>query len=91
MSNSDESGRDRDRLGPTGDFPRGKLNRHDEGGLRLGLGVRADGTVMIDFGTPVRSIGMSPRDAAEMGSKLIKAAIRGWPEAYGEKPPQKLN
>jgi hypothetical protein len=48
--------------GPTGEFPRGKLNDADEGELTLAITSEA-GVVRIDFGKPTAWIGLDP-DAA---------------------------
>lgn len=57
-------------LGATGDFPRGKLNADDEGGLRLAVGVK-DKTVMIMFGKEVAWLGLSKPEAIAL-SQLIR-------------------
>lgn len=44
-------------LGATGDFPRGKFSADDEGALRLAISHK-DRTVIIDFGTPTKWIGL---------------------------------
>lgn len=59
--------------GATGDFPEGKLNEHDEGGLRIAIGSQ-DGKVIIDFGKPVAWFGMGPQQARELGVTLMKNA-----------------
>lgn len=60
-------------LGATGDFPRGKLNADDEGGLQIAIGHK-DGTVTIDFGKEVAWVGFSPQDAANLAAILIQHA-----------------
>ena len=43
--------RQRERLGATGEFPRGKIDEADEGELKLAVGTdRETGTVVMDFG-----------------------------------------
>jgi hypothetical protein len=42
----------RTKLGATKDFPEGKLNEQDKGGLALAVGAY-NGKVIIDFGEPV--------------------------------------
>lgn len=59
--------------GATGMFPDGQLTQNDEGGLRFGLSV-LDGKVCVDFATPVRSLGMTPQQACDFASDLIKIA-----------------
>ena len=46
-------------LGPTGNFPEGKLSQDDEGELRLGLACDlAKNAVVMAFGTPVTWLGL---------------------------------
>lgn len=60
-------------LGATGNYPRGKLNEEDEGGLRLA--VRAhDGVVMIAFGKEVSWLGLEKQDALQFAQAIIKHA-----------------
>jgi hypothetical protein len=63
-------------IGPTGDYPLGKLNPDDEGGLRIGI-TNKDGAVIINFGTPVAWFGM-PQDQAINFARLImkKAGVK---------------
>jgi len=60
-------------LGPTGEFPHGKLTVDDEGQIQFSVGIKDD-KVIMDFGTPVRWIGMTADDAREVGKTLIKHA-----------------
>lgn len=62
-------------LGPTGEFPQGQLNEHDEGEIRLGVGVQ-DGKVVLNFGKPVVWIGMDPRQARQLAESLRQASHR---------------
>ena len=66
------------RLGPTGDFPRGRLNHADEGELTLAISV-VDGVIRVDFGKKVPWLGLDPDTAPQMASALaLKAAqLRG--------------
>lgn len=57
-------------LGATGQFPGGKLNRHDEGALRFAVGSRG-GKVVLDFGTPVNWMAMEPQDAERLAAALL--------------------
>jgi hypothetical protein len=59
--------------GALGEFPEGKLTKTDEGAIQFAIGEK-DGKVVIDFGTPVHWVGMSPQQAAEMASLIIKIA-----------------
>lgn len=60
-------------LGPTGDFPDGKLNAEDGGGLQMAF-TAEKGRVLVVFGTPIAWIGLEPKDAREMAALLIKQA-----------------
>ena len=62
-----------EKLGATGEFPGGKLTEDDEGALNLAIGGK-DGKVVIDFGTPVVWIGLTPQEAAEFASLILKYA-----------------
>jgi hypothetical protein len=59
--------------GKTKDFPRGKLNEHDEGGLRIAIAVQ-DKTVIVDFGTSTAWIGLDKATALALGQSLIEKA-----------------
>ena len=56
-------------LGPSGDYPQGKLGPDDEGGLNVQI-TDKDGAVVLAFGAPVTWIGMPPAQAIEF-AKLI--------------------
>lgn len=64
------------KLGATGKFPAGKLNKDDEGELQLAIGVTRDGLVRIDFGKPVAWLAMTKADAAKFAGLLMKHAAR---------------
>ena len=72
-----------DQLGPTGRFPEGRLTANDEGELALAVGV-LKGKVVITFGEPVASVGMSPKQARDLAASLIQKA-----KALGESPARK--
>lgn len=59
--------------GATGKFPHGKLTRHDEGELNLTIG-ESDDNVIINFGTPVSWMAMSPEQAVSLAQLLIAKA-----------------
>lgn len=70
------------KLGPTGNFPEGKLTQQDEGEFKLAI-TRVDGKVIMAFGTPIAWIGMTRNDAIQIGNDLIKHA-RKLPIDQGE-------
>lgn len=59
--------------GALGDFPEGKLTPTDEGAIQFAIGEK-DGKVVLDFGTSVHWVGMTPQQAAELASTLLKRA-----------------
>lgn len=56
-------------LGATGNFPQGKLTEHDEGEIRLAVGV-SGGKVVINFGKPTAWIGMDAKQARQLAESL---------------------
>lgn len=60
-------------LGPTGRFPKGKLDSTDEGELRFAVAHR-DGKVIVDFGSPVVWIGLDASDARQLAEILLRHA-----------------
>lgn len=59
--------------GALGDFPEGQLTKSDEGAIQFAIGTK-DGKIVIDFGTPVHWVGMTPQQAADFASLLLKRA-----------------
>jgi len=67
----------KNRLGATGEYPRGNLGPGDEGGLGIAVGAymtTLGPKVRVDFGTPVAWIGFDPDQARQLGETLIKHA-----------------
>lgn len=62
-------------LGPTKDFPDGKIVPHDEGGLMFGVTI-FNGRVILDFGKPIRSIGFTREGALELAQLITKRALQ---------------
>jgi hypothetical protein len=60
-------------FGPTNKFPDGKVGPHDEGEIAFGV-TEHDGRIFIDFGTPVRQLGMTKPQAMELAATLMKRA-----------------
>lgn len=60
-------------LGPTGRFPGGKLLETDKGEVNFEV-VRFKNKVIVNFGTSLMYIGMSPREARRFASLLIQKA-----------------
>ena len=61
------------KVGATGDFPRGKLNENDEGGLAVGIADQ-DGTVIINFGKPIAWLGLSAQEACDFAGLIVRHA-----------------
>ncbi len=64
---------DKEELGATGEFPDGKLNKDDEGELRMAVGV-SDGNVILDFGKPVHWLGLPKEHAIKLAKLLLEKA-----------------
>ena len=59
--------------GALGTFPEGMLTPHDEGAIQFAISV-VKGKVVVDYGTPVRSLGCTPQQAVEFAESLIRFA-----------------
>lgn len=59
--------------GAIGSYPAGKLRASDEGAIQFAVGEK-DGKVVIDFGTPVAWLGMTPQEAADIASAILRKA-----------------
>lgn len=60
-------------LGPTGKYPKGKLNETDEGQLNMALGIE-NGKLVLAFGTEVAWLGFDKRSALALAEALIEKA-----------------
>jgi hypothetical protein len=56
-----------------GEYPNGKLNKQDEGGVAVAIGSE-NGAVVMKFPKPVAWVGYTPAQAMEIASSLIKHA-----------------
>lgn len=61
------------KLGQTGRFPEGKIHRTDEGELRMAVSAR-QGKVILNFGTPIAWIGLTPELAELLAEHLRECA-----------------
>ena len=68
--------------GAVGAYPDGMLTPKDEGSIQFAIGSQ-DGKVVIDFGTPTAWIGMTPQQAMDIASAIIKR-VREVARASGE-------
>lgn len=62
-----------EKLGATGSFPDGKLNKYDEGELRVAI-TKSNGKVVIDFGKSVSWVAMTPEEAKNLSTLILKHA-----------------
>ena len=60
-------------LGRTGRHPDGKMAPHDEGEITFAVGRKGD-KVFLNFGTRVKSLGMTPEQAKALGGELLNYA-----------------
>lgn len=69
---------DEPKIGPTGDFPHGKLSPDDEGGINVAIShhIAPDGADMVrlDFGKPVAWLSLPRAQAAAFGVTILKFA-----------------
>lgn len=59
------------KLGPTGDFPKGKIRHDDEGGIAVAIG-HDNGKVFIDYGAAITWVAFDPHEAEDF-AKMIQA------------------
>lgn len=59
--------------GALGEYTHGKISKDDEGAIQFALG-EVNGKVVIDFGTQVHWLAMTPEQAADLASSLLKHA-----------------
>lgn len=63
------------KLGPTGNFPRGKMDPSDRGGIEFTIALdRAHKSIILSFGAPVTWLGLGKDDATIMGQLLLQKA-----------------
>lgn len=62
-------------FGPTGRFPRGKLEKHDEGELQMGIAIDPrEGIIKVIFGKPVVWLGLDADTAEALANNLLEKA-----------------
>jgi hypothetical protein len=66
--------KDKRKLGATGKYPEGKLNKTDEGELRFAIGPHVSGGIGIEFGKAVKWIVLPKETAIEMAFLLLRHA-----------------
>jgi hypothetical protein len=60
-------------IGPTGEYPEGKLAEEDKGEIQFAIFVY-EGKVVLDFGAPVAWVGMPAAQARELAAVLLQVA-----------------
>jgi hypothetical protein len=60
--------------GATGDYPEGKLNPDDEGGLNIAISTEG-GDVRIDFGKKILWLALNPDETLALASDLVRRAL----------------
>lgn len=60
-------------LGPTREYPQGKIHSTDEGEIKMAIGTK-ENKVVIHFGTPTAWIGMDKEQAIQFGKTIIEKA-----------------
>lgn len=60
-------------LGATGNYPAGKLNDNDQGGLTGAITVEGD-RIILNFGKSVTWVAMTKQEAIVLGNLLIERA-----------------
>jgi hypothetical protein len=62
-------------IGATGQYPHGHYGEHDEGEIKFAIAADArNQKVLIDFGKPVHSLGLTPDQATELADLIQKKA-----------------
>lgn len=60
-----------DKFGPINNYQRGKLNDDDGGEIRVGMYIR-DKTLIVDFGVPVKWIGLDKGSALTLAIGILE-------------------
>ena len=61
--------------GPTGQYPEGRINMHDEGEIAISVAVDIQAQrVVVDFGKSIKWLAFNPDQARDMGRLLIDKA-----------------
>lgn len=62
---------DEDKIGPTGQFPGGKIDPDDQGELAIGLAIdEVRELIIIEFGAHVAWLGLTPQQAIALAADL---------------------
>lgn len=63
------------KMGATGQFPYGKLGKHDQGELTVAMAVdRRQGIIRMEFGKPVAWLGLPAAHARHLAKMLVQYA-----------------
>ena len=59
-------------VGPTGEYPKGRINADDQGELKVAMGINEEHKrIMIDFGTSVSWLGLGVEEAEAFANGLL--------------------
>lgn len=69
-----------DKLGPTGEFPDGKITEKDRGEIRIVVGAK-EGRIVLYFGARIEWLGMTVAQAYDIAASIVQHAreIEGGP------------
>lgn len=62
------------KLGPTGEYPHGKISADDSGALKVGVAADSAGNVHVNFGTRISWFAMPPAEAIELAKLIMTKA-----------------
>ncbi len=69
-------------LGPTGQFPQGRIGPHDEGELKVAIGIEA-GKIVVNLGKSIDWFAVTAEGARGLAAILIKKAEQLEKESRG--------
>jgi hypothetical protein len=63
-----------EKIGPTGEYPRGSLGSHDDGALNIGVAHDSKGNVVVNFGSMVSWFAMPQENAINFARLILRHA-----------------
>jgi hypothetical protein len=61
-------------IGPTGEFPHGKMGADDQGGINVAVGIDKFGLIRLVFGKPVTWLSLPKAEAIEFAKLILRKA-----------------
>jgi len=61
-------------IGPTGEFPHGKMGPHDKGAINVAVAIDEYGMIRLVFGTPVTWLSLPKAEAIEFAKLILRKA-----------------